>query len=334
MSISPLTTTVGSYPVPLWLRTFGTRENLRDAVMVVLKTQELAGIDLVVDGELYRWDINHPETNGMIDYFIRPMSGIRTAFSREDYETFRSKEELHYRVAPAGIVVDKIGPGMLNLLQDYQFIRNLTRMPLKFTLTSPYMLARVLLDRHYNDFSQLVMAIADILAAQLEGVDAEVIQIDEANLTGNPDDAEIAATAINTVLQRASGKKAVHLCFGNYGGQTVQKGTYERLIHFINRLECNHVVLEMARRPESDRQILEAVKPEIGIGLGVIDIKDNQVESPECVAGRIETAANIVGEKRIHYVHPDCGLWMLPRNVADAKLQALVRGRDLFAGKT
>ena len=68
------TTVVGSYPVPMWLRIFSTTESLRDAMMAVLKTQELAGIDLVADGELYRWDINHAETNGMIDYFVRPMS--------------------------------------------------------------------------------------------------------------------------------------------------------------------------------------------------------------------------------------------------------------------
>ena len=71
------TTVVGSYPVPSWLRVYNTRESLRDAMLVVLKTQELAGIDVVADGELYRWDINHPETNGMIDYFVRPLQGVQ-----------------------------------------------------------------------------------------------------------------------------------------------------------------------------------------------------------------------------------------------------------------
>ena len=70
------TTVVGSYPVPTWLRVSSTRESLRDAMLAVLKTQELAGIDVVADGELYRWDVNHPETNGMIDYFVRPMTGV------------------------------------------------------------------------------------------------------------------------------------------------------------------------------------------------------------------------------------------------------------------
>ena len=82
MSNEIKTTVVGSYPVPEWLRMMPTSGNLRDAVMVVMKTQELAGIDVISDGELSRFDVNHTETNGMIDYFIRPMSGINTALSR------------------------------------------------------------------------------------------------------------------------------------------------------------------------------------------------------------------------------------------------------------
>ena len=77
------TTVVGSYPVPVWLQMVSNTESLRDAMLAVLKIQELAGIDVVADGELYRWDINHAETNGMIDYFVRPMSGIETELDHQ-----------------------------------------------------------------------------------------------------------------------------------------------------------------------------------------------------------------------------------------------------------
>ncbi|NIR51450.1 cobalamin-independent methionine synthase II family protein [candidate division KSB1 bacterium] len=328
----PLTTTVGSYPAPVWLSFFSTKDNLRDAIMVILKTQENAGLDLLVDGELYRWNINHAETNGMIDYFIGPMSGVRMSLTRKELDEFHSQKGMAYRSEPAGIVVDKLGSGNLNLLRDYEFVRQLSLKPLKFTITSPYMLARVLSNSYYREFPELVMAIAKILGEQLTDINAEVIQIDEANVTGHPEDTEVAAEGINQVLEYVKGQKAVHLCFGNYGGQTVQKGTYERLIGFINSLSCDHVVLEMARRLESDERMLREIKPEMGVGLGVIDIKDNQVESPDIVAKRIESAAKICGQERIHYVNPDCGMWMLPRSVADAKMRALVKGRDLFVG--
>ena len=78
------TKVVGSYPVPAWLAANPSAPALRDAILVVLKTQELAGIDLVSDGELSRFDVSHPETNGMIDYFIRPIGGISAALTRED----------------------------------------------------------------------------------------------------------------------------------------------------------------------------------------------------------------------------------------------------------
>ena len=75
------TKVVGSYPIPSWLSTNPSTPTLRDAIMVVLKTQELAGIDLISDGELSRFDVSHPQTNGMIDYFIRPMGGISSTIT-------------------------------------------------------------------------------------------------------------------------------------------------------------------------------------------------------------------------------------------------------------
>ena len=89
----------------------------------------------------------------------------------------------------------------------------------------------------------------------------------------------------------------------------------------------------MARRPDTELTLLQHVRKETGIGIGVIDIKDNEVESPEIVAQRIEQASNVLGAERIQYVHPDCGFWMLPRSVADAKMRSLVQGRDLFEGR-
>ena len=327
------TTVVGSYPVPAWLRTHSTRESLRDAMLVVLKTQELAGIDVVADGELYRWDVNHPETNGMIDYFVRPLEGTATELTFSQLQAWRARPENAYRPAPAAVVTGPVGAGLLNLRRDYELFRDLTRLPKKFTVTSPYMLAKVIADEHYRDLERLVMALADVLRAQVALIDAEVVQIDEANVTGHAEDGPLAAAGINRVLEGVRGEKAVHLCYGNYGGQTIQRGTYEKLIAFLNALAADHVVLELARRPAAELTMLRDVRPTLGLGIGVIDIKDNEVETPETVARRIEKAAEVLGAERIRYVHPDCGFWMLPRSVADAKMRALVAGRDLFAGK-
>jgi 5-methyltetrahydropteroyltriglutamate--homocysteine methyltransferase len=116
------TTVVGSYPLPAWLVAQPNAVNLRDAVMVVLKTQEQAGIDVVTDGELSRFDVNHPDTNGMIDYFVRPLQGVRTDLNRTELEAFRQQPGMGFRARPAGVVHGPIAEGTLNLPAAYESV--------------------------------------------------------------------------------------------------------------------------------------------------------------------------------------------------------------------
>jgi 5-methyltetrahydropteroyltriglutamate--homocysteine methyltransferase len=326
------TTVVGSYPAPRWLLGDSSRVTLRDAIMVVLKTQELAGIDVIADGELNRFDPSHPDTNGMIDYFVGRMDGIATRFSVADLDKFRADAGLAYRAEPAGIVTGEIGEGTLNLPRDYDFTRALTARPLKFTCTGPHMLTKVLTDRHYSNRASLSMAIARVLRRQIERIHADVIQLDEANISGHPEDQEWAVPAINHVLGGIHGERTIHVCFGNYAGQSVQKGFWWDLMPFFNQLAAHHLVLEFARRGYDEIEAFRDLDQRIGLGIGVIDIKDNAVETPERIAQRIERVAKALGPERIRYVHPDCGFWMLQRSVADAKMRALVAGRNLYEG--
>jgi 5-methyltetrahydropteroyltriglutamate--homocysteine methyltransferase len=325
-----LTTVVGSYPRPDWLATVYTEQALRDAIAVVFKMQELAGIDLLADGELSRFDVNHPESNGAIEYFIRPLTNVRSAVTRYEDKKFQELTHLKFRAKAAGVVEGQLGEGSLNLVHDYQRSRALTDHPLKFTVTSPYMLGRVLIDRHYKTKESLINALADVLAAQLREIDAEVIQVTDEIITGNPGDSGWAAEALNRIFDVVQHKSAVHLCFGNYNGQTVQQGSWGSLIDFINALHVDHVLLELTRRSPEELSALRDVRSEIGLGLGVIDIKSTVIESPEDVARRIERIEKSLGPGRLKYVVPDCGFWMLKRSVADAKMAALVKGRDLY----
>ncbi len=331
MSTPPIqTTVVGSYPIPDWLPVLPTRQALEDATSVVLKIQELAGIDLVADGELYRFDVNHPETNGMIDYFVRPLSGIRNEVTREELRRFRDEAGMAYRTEPAAVVEGPVGEGSLNLPRDFRRARALTRSRLKFTLTGPHMLSKVLLDHHYGSREALALDLARVLAAQVAEVEADVVQIDEANLPGSPHEGPWAAEAVNLVLDACRGERAVHLCFGNYAGQTVQQGAWEHLLDFMNRLRADHLVLEFAHRGYDELPSFRDLRPEIGIGLGVVDVKCNAIETPEVIARRLEHAERVLGPGRVRYIHPDCGFWMLKRSVADAKMRALPAGRDLY----
>jgi 5-methyltetrahydropteroyltriglutamate--homocysteine methyltransferase len=315
------TTVVGSYPFPDWLAALPSEQALLDATRVVVHTQEQAGIDVVCDGELSRFDVNHPETNGMIEYFVRPMGGIRTAVRFEELKAYRAQRGMGFRSRPPAVVDGPISAGTLDLPQACARAKRLASRPFKFTLTGPHMI------------QELALALADALAEQVRELDADVVQVDEANLPGSPDEWTFAAEAINRVLRAVKTVPAVHLCFGNYGGQSIQSGTWGKLIDYLNALEVDHIVMETAHRPAHELEVFRGLRPEIGFGLGVIDIKSTEIERADDIARAIERAEKTLGPGRVTYVHPDCGFWMLKRNIADGKLRVLVAGRDRYEGR-
>ena len=329
------TTVVGSYPVPDWLKRAPDEEALGDALTVVMDAQLRAGIDVISDGELDRWDLARNAPGGMVERFVRPLDGVQAEPTRRQLATWAAREEVAYRRRPPGVVVGPLGEGGLDLQRGFDRARALTDAPLKLTLSSPYLIARVLADDFYHDFEALLMAVAGVLAAQLERIEAAVIQVDEPHLPGNPEGSELAAAAINLVLRAAppDAERAVHLCYGNYLGQTVQRGSYDKLLGFLDALECHHLVLETTRRPPADIERLGEVRSGLQFAVGVVDVKDLQIEDADTVAQRIEQLAQTLGEPRIAYVNPDCGLGVLPRRVADGKLRALVAGRERFLGR-
>jgi len=327
------TTVVGSYPTPDWLLALPSEQALLDATRVVIHLQEQAGIDLVCDGELSRFDVNHPETNGMIEYFVRPMDGIRTRMSFDEVLSYRAQRGMGFRTRPPGVVDGPVGCGTLDLPLACARAKRLATRPFKFTITGPHMLAKTLANRFYKTTADLALAIGDALAEQVRHLDAEVVQLDEANLPGAPDEWEWAAAAANRVLDAVKTTPAVHLCFGNYGGQSVQKGTWGKLIGYLNALHVDHVVMECAHRPPEELAVFRALRPEIGMGLGVVDVKRTEVESAEAIARAIEAAERSIGPGRVRYIHPDCGFWMLKRPIADGKIRALAAGRDLYEGR-
>lgn len=328
-----LTTTVGSYSPISWLINSPSEQALVDATSAVIHTQRRAGIDLPTDGELYRFDPNHAETNGMIEYFVSRLGGVRSEIGRSDNAAFRAKSETGFRRKPAGVVEGDISEGTLDLHEACMRSASVADGAFKFTLTSPFMLARMLLDLYYDDVEALTLAIADCLAEQVSDLPCACVQIDEANIPGSPEHAPLAAAGINRILDAVNVESAVHFCFGNYGGQSVQSGDWKSLVQFLNGLRADHLVLELAHRPDSDLEALKDVGDHVAIGIGVIDIKVNHIETADEVAARIEKAVDTLGPGRVRWVHPDCGFWMLQRSVADRKISALVAGRDRFLGR-
>ena len=261
-----LTTTVGSYPVPDWLVSAPTEQALLDATRVVIDTQERAGIDVVCDGELYRFDVNHPETNGMIEYFVQPMGGVSQEISFSDLMRYREEPGMKFRTRPPGVVTGPLNSGSLDLPAACKRAKSIATRPLKFTLTGPHMLSKTLIDKHHKDRRSLAVELAKVLAEQVRYLDADIVQVDEANLPGHPEEWTWAAEAINIVLDAVQGTPAVHLCFGNYGGQSIQKGSWDKLLDYLNALHADHIVMECAHRPKDELQVFKDLRPEVGFG--------------------------------------------------------------------
>jgi 5-methyltetrahydropteroyltriglutamate--homocysteine methyltransferase len=269
----------------------------------------------------------------MIEYFVRPMSGIRSEIGMEEWLAYRDAAGMSFRARAPAVVEGPIGPGSLDLLSACERAQGLATRPLKFTLTGPHMLAKTLLDRHHADRAELALAIADVLAAQVRHLRADIIQVDEANLPGSPDEWPWALEAINRVLDAVTTTPAVHLCFGNYGGQSIQRGDWASLLGYLNGLHADHIVMEAAHRAPEEVEVFRELRPDLGLGLGVVDIKRTEIETADAIARRIEHAERALGADRVRYIHPDCGFWMLKRNMADGKIRALVAGRDLYEGR-
>src|SRR3989442_9153693 len=130
-----LTTVVGSYPLPDWLARAPSEQALIDATRVVIATQERAGIDLVCDGELYRFDVNHPETNGMIEYFVRPMAGVRADIGFSEWLDYSRGSGMRFPTRPPGVGEGPIAAGTLNLKLPCAPAQAPAAQPPQFTLT-------------------------------------------------------------------------------------------------------------------------------------------------------------------------------------------------------
>jgi 5-methyltetrahydropteroyltriglutamate--homocysteine methyltransferase len=317
--------------VPEWLerlktdyyqrRISGTylREIHEVAIKAAIKDQERAGIDIVSDGELRR--------DNDVDYFLARIPGIdiphlAKAFYADYYDAVVE------RAIPEP---DESEPPPMALVDDFLFTQSYTDHPVKFSITGPFSLSRRITNSFYRDEADLVMAIARVLNREvraLAAAGAAVIQIDEPYLAGYPEQMALAVKAWNAVFEGADLKaaRAVHVCYGNRNARPLWEGHYDFLFPAVLKAEIDQLVLEFARKGYEDLDLFRRYKKAtVALGLGVIDVKSEEIETPELVASRIRRALRVLPPERL-LVNPDCGLRNLPPEIARAKIEALTAG--------
>jgi 5-methyltetrahydropteroyltriglutamate--homocysteine methyltransferase len=154
------------------------------------------------------------------------------------------------------------------------------------------------------------------------------LQIDEPYYSGFPEDLPWAIRAINAMVDSLDAQVTLHICYGNRYGKPSWEGSYRYLFPTIAQAKVHAISLEFARRGDEDLQLFNEFKVPFKIGLGVIDVKSHDVESPGVVADRIRRALKILPAERL-VINPDCGLVHLPRDVAFMKLSGMVEGTRL-----
>lgn len=320
------TTVVGSYSVPEWLERLKTdyyrnrisgghlREIHDMAIKAALKDQEKVGIDIVSDGELRR--------DNDIDYFLARIPGVHIPVTVKSYYF-----DYYDNPLVAGSLPINESPA-LGLAEDYEFTRQYTDRPIKFSFTGPFSLSRRIQNKAYAESADLVRALAYVLNAEaraLAQAGAELLQIDEPLLAGYRDDVTVAVEAINIVTKGVDVTWGLHVCYGNRYARPSWEGHYDFLFPAVLDANVDQLVLEFGRKGHEDLHMIAQLGWDRTLGLGVLDVKTEQIESPELVAARIRAALKTFPAEKL-IINPDCGLRHLPAHVARAKLAAMVEG--------
>lgn len=329
------TTIVGSYPQPDWLidrerlkKSLPPRVRAKElwrideawladaqeaATLVAIRDQELAGIDLVGDGEMRRESYSNR---------------LATALSGIDSDNHGTAIDRTGKANPVPRVVGpirRVGPIEV---QDVAFLKRHSTKPVKLTIPGPFTMTQQAQNDYYPSAEGLAM---DYAAAVNEEVRAlfeagvDVVQLDEPYLQARADQAQdYALAAIDRALEGVTGTTALHICFGYalVHGNTVKPKAYDFLAE-LNRSRVDVISVEAAQ-PNLDPSILAELPDKI-IMYGVLDLSDPEIETPERVADRIRQALKYVSSDRL-WIAPDCGMKYHSREVAFGKLKAMADG--------
>jgi 5-methyltetrahydropteroyltriglutamate--homocysteine methyltransferase len=289
-------------------------EEIHDAaVKAAIKDQEVAGVDIVSDGELRR--------DNMIDHFTTRLPGVQID---------HASKKFYYDFYDC-VVRGRLPTGSLGLVEEFRFLRRFTERRAKVSVTGPLSLVKRIRNEHYPSEEALALDVARVMNVELRELaraGATHIQVDEPYYSGFPEDLPWAVRALNVLVDGVGARLSLHVCYGNRYGKPSWEGSYRYLFPAVLEARIDQLTLEFARRGEEDVRLFKEFDPPFALGLGVVDVKSHDIETPAVVAERIRPALELVPAKSLG-VNPDCGLMHLPRDVAFAKLTAMVEGTRL-----
>jgi 5-methyltetrahydropteroyltriglutamate--homocysteine methyltransferase len=314
-----LTTVVGSYPKPKWLDR--TRELFEqdvddpelnvdedawqeakdDAARLITEEHERSGIDVVVDGEMRR--------NEMVEYFAALIEG---------YEFNGPVKVWGHNYFNKPSVVDEVGYDEEWLVEEFQFTDEVADRPVKVPITGPYTLANWSFNEAYDTEETLAYDLADLVNEEIERLveaGARYIQIDEPALATTPDDYAIVGECLERIVAGIPEEVRIglHVCYGDYS----------RIYPEINDYPIDEFDVELCNGDYEQIEVFTEPEFEPDLALGVTDAHVAEVESVEQIMANIKQGLKVVPPERLT-ISPDCGLKLLPREVAYGKMENMV----------
>jgi 5-methyltetrahydropteroyltriglutamate--homocysteine methyltransferase len=368
-------TTVGSWPRPRWLleatkKRAADLEALRDdAVLLAIKQQEDAGVDLVTDGEQRR--------DNFYSFVTEKLGGVRlmTMADLLDYVEDKAAFEglLQALDVPAFAIKNPTVTGRLTrreplAVAEAEFALRRTSRALKVCLPGPYLLSRSMWVQQlsgaaYGSRAEMIDDVVAILRTELQELAAlgvAMVQFDEPVLTelvfagkaatrtfmcaalaasASPEqELELAVGLVNRVVAGVAGTRtAVHVCRGNWSQQEdlLLSGSYEPLLPYLARMQVDQFVLEYATPRAGPEHLLARLPRERSIGFGAVNPRTEATEDPAAIAARVRGLADLLGADRV-FLNPDCGFGTFADRpvattaVAFAKLRALAAAARLL----
>jgi 5-methyltetrahydropteroyltriglutamate--homocysteine methyltransferase len=331
------TTLVGSYPQPEWLidrkklaGRFPPRVRARelwrvaesflkeaqdDATVLAIQAQEAAGLDIITDGEIRRESYSNR--------FATALEGV-------DIDNPGSALDRSGHPNPVPRIVGKIRRKHAVEVEDLLFLRKHTKKQIKITVPGPFTMLQQAQNDFYKSEEEAALDYAAAVNAEIRDLfaaGADIVQIDEPYMQARPEKArQYGLKALNRALEGVTGETAVHICFGYAAIIHARPEGYSFLPEFAG-CSCRQVSIETAQS-KLDCSVLTSLKDK-KIMVGVIDLSDMTVETPQTVVERARRALKHMQPQNM-ILAPDCGMKYLPREVADGKMKALVEGAKLL----
>jgi len=311
------TTSVGSLPKPEYLTKARSQfskgeisktdlESLeKKATQEWIQFQEEIGIDIIVDGEMYRGD--------MVTYFAENFKGFEIS------GLVRSYGNRYYRKPVATGQIERANPVTVAW---YQFAQSLTEKPVKGMLTGPYTIMDWSFDEFYPSRRDFCLRLAEVIheeARDLEQAGAKYIQIDEPAASVRPEEIDLAIEAMGIVTNGLNAKTLTHICYGDF----------PRIYPKMLDIPVDQIDLELSNSAFDLLKLFKTSPFTKEIGLGVVDVHSHRIESIDEVKTRIKKACAVIPPEKI-YISPDCGLKTRSVDEAKEKLKVMVDGANEF----